>query len=200
MKTLPLLFSVLCWGQFDLGLILAEPSSQVSGQTTSEYRSSGTDDRSSKEVHLSQSSSQEQRTAEQHPETNPGDVRPGDLERPTPAAGSRQEHLKPQGNHLHVAGKPNLASPAATLGNITSTRRPAVSQSQHARKEVPMKGAVEYRQNRSFAADPGHRLVTLPVGPARNGGPAPTVIGGPLLSPVTRNSAVLNGTGLKHKP
>jgi hypothetical protein len=40
----------------------------------------------------------------------------------------------------------------------------------------------------------------LPVTPAHNRSPSPVAIGGPTFSPGAKNAALLNGTGLKHKP
>jgi hypothetical protein len=108
-------------------------------------------------------------------------VKPALSSREHPAA--KRDGMAPNGNASVIAASPH---------------QNALSQSPAAAKDGPAHNVLQTPHSPAVSSPPA-RPAALPISPAHGPGSAPASLGGSATA-ATRNTAVLNGTGLKHAP
>ncbi len=203
MKTLRFIFVVVGCGALARGLGAAETSGQGLEPAPAENRSQSIGDHSLEPGRVTEGEENRAlRVGEQAHGKQDGN-RVSDKSglagarkaKPKPYSG--QERGKPAAsNRDHSVGK---GADQTTLKNAAGTHQPALRQSDGAPKEGPTKN-MNSKPSSQPALPSSGQLPVLPVNPTHNRGPAPAIISGSTISSTARNTAVINGTGLKHKP
>jgi hypothetical protein len=208
MKTVGFLFTVVSWGLFLPGLSLAQPSPQAPEQAPS-----GTRSQSAKDPHLDEG--QGAHTQGKGERTEGDIVTRSKLTAPplAPAAKPARERQPPSifpprsESKSFPGSRGRSAERRGAIEQSRSTSRTAAiprqlgfSQPAGAAKDRLMNNTTEKQLNRPALSPPPSHFSALPVNPAPGRGPAPAIIGGPTSSLRGKNTAVINGTGMEHRP
>ena len=203
MKPLGFFFALFCCGALAPGLGIAGPAEQDSREAAPASHSPSSTEDPSQQAQTTRNQGQEQlphdRRLERsagpykNSEAGPGHVKP----RPHP---SHNEPKAAAGKGKPLAGKRNEGDPPRSASkDATVVPQPALNSSAGAAREGLKRPTVERPPSPALPPSRG-QLDGLPVNPAQRRNLAPAVIGGSSIATASKNTAVINGTGLKHKP